>query len=243
MTIAERFAALIRDQPAALAVPELLPVQLATAAQQLLGVDGAGISVMADPGLRVPLGASDPDAAPPNDCSSPSVRDLVCTPTRSAVPSLPTPMSWPAGGRCCTSTSSPARPFGGDSLPLRHQLTGLGASTYTFVTPNLSTPTFIRSRSIRWPTRSAPPWPHHNRFPATDLRITGSTRRGSTVLRHKGDNGSGSRSEWSACTSTCPHPMPLATLRGLAYARNRDIDSVADDLTHQRIPLTDLEPQ
>jgi hypothetical protein len=39
-----------------------------------------------------------------------------------------------------------------------------------------------------------------------------------------------------------PASDALATLRGLAHARNRDIDSVADDLTHQRIPLTDLEP-
>jgi hypothetical protein len=64
VSVVERFAARVRGQPAELAGPELLPVRLARAAVRVLpGVAGAGISVLADPGMRVPLGASDEDAA------------------------------------------------------------------------------------------------------------------------------------------------------------------------------------
>ena len=64
MSVVERFAASVRGQPAELAGPELLPVRLARAAVRVLpGVAGAGISVLAEPGMRVPLGASDEDAA------------------------------------------------------------------------------------------------------------------------------------------------------------------------------------
>jgi hypothetical protein len=38
-----------------------------------------------------------------------------------------------------------------------------------------------------------------------------------------------------------PAPDALASLRGLAYTRNQDVDALADDLTHRRIPLSDLQ--
>jgi len=42
---------------------ELLPSLLARAAARVLSVDGAGLSLMSGPGLRLPLGSSDDDAA------------------------------------------------------------------------------------------------------------------------------------------------------------------------------------
>jgi hypothetical protein len=64
VTIAARFeAALVdADQPG-IAGPELLPVRLAVAVARMLRVDGAGISLTAAAGHRVPLGSSSEDAA------------------------------------------------------------------------------------------------------------------------------------------------------------------------------------
>jgi hypothetical protein len=62
MNVTERFnAACIELAEPELAAVELLPVLLARACAQALGVAGAGISVFADD-FRVPLGASDLDA-------------------------------------------------------------------------------------------------------------------------------------------------------------------------------------
>lgn len=60
----DRFRDLVAGQPAEYDGVELLPVRLARAATQLFdAVAGTGISVLAPLGLRVPIGASDPDAA------------------------------------------------------------------------------------------------------------------------------------------------------------------------------------
>ncbi|MGY1914474.1 ANTAR domain-containing protein [Blastococcus sp. SYSU DS0973] len=64
MTIAGRFeAALARESDPELAGPELLPVRLSRACAALLGVDGAGLSLLDGSGRRVPLGASSPEAS------------------------------------------------------------------------------------------------------------------------------------------------------------------------------------
>ena len=64
MSIATRFRTALEDvgEPL-LAGPELLPVRLARACAQTLGVDGAGLSVAAPGQHRVPLGASSATAA------------------------------------------------------------------------------------------------------------------------------------------------------------------------------------
>jgi hypothetical protein len=64
VTIAGRFqAALVDVAEPGLAGPELLPVRLAIATARMLGVDGAGISLVDAAQQRVPLGASSDDAA------------------------------------------------------------------------------------------------------------------------------------------------------------------------------------
>jgi hypothetical protein len=58
-SIAERFRVALEDvREPRLAVPELLPVQLARACARTLGVDAAGLSVTAGEEGRAPLGAS-----------------------------------------------------------------------------------------------------------------------------------------------------------------------------------------
>jgi hypothetical protein len=64
MNVRERFRELVARQPAQFVAPELLPVRLARAAVDIApAVHGAGISVLAPGGVRIPIGASDPHAA------------------------------------------------------------------------------------------------------------------------------------------------------------------------------------
>jgi hypothetical protein len=64
VTIAGRFAlALDQATEPELAGPELLPVRLARASARMLGVDGAGMSLLDAAQQRVPLGASSDEAA------------------------------------------------------------------------------------------------------------------------------------------------------------------------------------
>ena len=59
-TVVERFTRDLSDAATPeLLEPELLPTRLARAAVGCLAVDGAGLGVYSDPGLRVPIGASD----------------------------------------------------------------------------------------------------------------------------------------------------------------------------------------
>lgn len=63
MSVAARFdAALAAQDDDALAGPELFPLRLVRACVELLGADGAGISLLLDDSRRLPLAASDPVA-------------------------------------------------------------------------------------------------------------------------------------------------------------------------------------
>ena len=63
MTIAERFAVAVERSAPHLPGAELLPERLARACTDVLPVDGAGISMFFLPDRRLPLGASDGEAA------------------------------------------------------------------------------------------------------------------------------------------------------------------------------------
>jgi hypothetical protein len=64
VTIGKRFeAAVARLSDPALAGPEALPQRLSRASAELLGVDGAGLTLVDATGRRIPLGASDPEAS------------------------------------------------------------------------------------------------------------------------------------------------------------------------------------
>ena len=92
------------EQPAELAGPELLPAGLARAAVRVPpGVAGAGISVLADPGLRVPMGASDDDAATAERLQF-TVGERPCPQAHSSARPVYAPAAVFAArcGRCCT---------------------------------------------------------------------------------------------------------------------------------------------
>lgn len=63
MTITEDFTAAYRATEGELPEPELLPVRLARACAQVLPVAGVGISMFSTGGIRIPVGATDDDAA------------------------------------------------------------------------------------------------------------------------------------------------------------------------------------
>ena len=63
MSVADRFAAAVHAEVSGYPEVELLPVRLARACVQVLPVAGAGLCALADPDLRLPLGASDDVAA------------------------------------------------------------------------------------------------------------------------------------------------------------------------------------
>ena len=63
MSVVDRFDAECAALAGAYPEPELLPVRLARACVAVLSAAGAGISALADPELRLPIGASDDTAA------------------------------------------------------------------------------------------------------------------------------------------------------------------------------------
>jgi hypothetical protein len=63
VSLADRFAAAVAAETDAQDDGHLLPDRLARATVRLLGIDGAGVSVLSGPHGRLPLGASSPDAA------------------------------------------------------------------------------------------------------------------------------------------------------------------------------------
>jgi hypothetical protein len=69
--------------PAEMTGPELLPVRLARACVEVLPVAGVGISMFGSSGMRIPVGASDDDAAAAERLQfSPPRRARVWTRTR-----------------------------------------------------------------------------------------------------------------------------------------------------------------
>jgi hypothetical protein len=241
MTVGERFAALIREQPVGLAAPELLPVRLARAAQQLLGVDGAGISVMADPGLRVPLGASDDDAATAERLQFTMGEGPCLHAHATGRPVIAAAdvfaRRWPLLYEELTTHTAYRAVV---SVPLRHQFTGLGALDLHLRQPenipvDIVDHAYLVADEISAALTAPQPVPgdgsaHHSVDPPW-LDSAAAQRR---------------QLVWLAIGMVSVHldlpaPDALAALRGLAYTRNQDVDALAADLTHRRIPLSDLQ--
>lgn len=240
MSVADRFSAMLSAQPAQFDGPELLPVRLARATVQMLPeVDGAGISVLADPALRVPLGASDPDAATaerlqftlgvgPCLLAHATGESVVADDGMFAA-------RWPQLYDELTA-HTPYRAV--IAVPLRHQFRGLGAlDLHLSGTPDLSTRTWDAAYTIadeivaalvartgrrdrRFATTGDPPW----------LDSPSAHRR---------------QQVWMAVGMISVHldtdtTDALAVLRAHAFVRGVDLDDLAEDLTSRRIPIDDI---
>lgn len=243
MTLAQRFAALVQEQPIELAAPELLPVRLARAAQQLLEVDGAGISVMAEAGLRVPLGASDSSAA--------TAERLQFT-----IGEGPCLHAHATGHTVVAAADTFARrwsmlyeemtlqtPYHAViSVPLRQQSIGLGAlDLHLRDSDTIGVINFNDAYQVADEVTAALTSPQPTAGDGSPYHTVDPPWLDSPAAQRR-------QRVWLAIGMISVHldlaaPDALAALRGVAYTRGQDIDTLADDLAHRRVALTDVEPR
>ncbi len=124
----DQFDDLVRAEQRTFAGPELLPVRLARAAVAILQVDGAGISVLSNPGMRVPIGASDPMAAAAERLQFTVGEGPCLLAHATGQPVFATSEFFEHRWPVLYAQYTEATPFRAVvSLPLRRRLTGIGA--------------------------------------------------------------------------------------------------------------------
>jgi hypothetical protein len=215
--------------------PELLPVGLATACTKVLHVDGAGIGLFLEDEMRVPLGASDPEAGfaerlqfsfglGPCFAAQAEGRTVIATEAVIA-------RRWPAYHRELVRRT---RYRGVVSIPLTRDLEGAGVLDLYF----------RNSADI-------------DALVLEDVRIAVDTiTEALTDMPH--DHGAGAEPDWLNNpyvydrskvwiaigmineSMGVHHPDALAVMREYSYARRRTVDETADDLCHRRMPVSEL---
>ncbi|MGY1624216.1 GAF domain-containing protein [Geodermatophilus sp. SYSU D00965] len=240
MSIAERFHAAVDDvSDAGLAGPELLPVRLSRAAARILGVDGAGLSVLDGAGRRIPLGASSEQAALAERLqftagSGPcETAQLHREPVFAASTDLE--RRWPTFAGLLTELT-PYRAV--VALPLGETLAGKGAMDLLFAeeasVPDLDVFEAMAVGDLvssalgeaavwsPWSPRGGPAWLHG---PAARARAT--------VWEAVG------RLSMSLDTDT---PAALDLLRAAAFSAGRAVDDLATDLVAGLLDPAELRP-
>lgn len=238
MTIAGRFETALHEvADPRLAGPDLLPERLAVACARMLPVDGAGISVADGLGRRIPLGASG-DAAVVAERLQFTVGAGPCISAQGSREPVFAPRPelrrrWPAFADLL-SARTPYRAV--VALPLREAISGMGAIDFYFerdedipaldvfeamavgdlVTSALSDAAVWSS----WPSERGPDWLHG---PAATRRAGVWEAMGKVSLALEVDA-----------------PAALDLMRAAAYAGNRTVDEVAEDLLTARIAADSL---
>ncbi|MGY1703825.1 GAF domain-containing protein [Geodermatophilus sp. SYSU D00697] len=240
MSIAERFHAAVDDvSDGVLAVPELLPVRLSRASARILGVDGAGLSVLDGAGRRIPLGASSEEAALAERLQFTAGSGPCETAQFHREPvfaaSFDLHRRWPTFAGLLVE-QTPYRAV--VALPLGETLAGKGALDL-FFTDEASVPDLDVFEAMAvgdlvtsalgeaavwssWSPRGGPAWLHG---PAARSRAT--------VWEAIG------RLSMSLETDT---PAALDLLRAAAFSAGRPVDELAADLVAGRLQPADLEP-
>jgi hypothetical protein len=240
MSIAGRFqAALDAATGPELAGPELLPVRLSLACVQVLGVPGAGLSLVDTRQERVPLGASSETAEVAERLQF-TAGDGPCAAaqeTRQPVfaDAAELHRRWPVFGRLLVE-STPYRAI--VALPLLPALAGAGAIDLYFadsadvpgldVFEALAVGELVNSAlsdAAVWSTWSpgeGPVW-LHGPVPRRRAAVWEALGKLSVDL------------ELGAAAA-------LAVMRARAYAEGRSVDDVAADLLSGRLPEADLRP-
>lgn len=240
MTIAGRFQAALDDASgSALAGPELLPVRLAHACVQVLGVSGAGLSLVDFRQERIPLGAS------------------------SEVAEVAERLQFTAGSGPCTAAQEARQPVFADegelhrrwpvfsgllveatpyrgivALPLQPALTGVGAIDLYFersadvprldVFEALAVGELVNSAlsdAAVWSTWSAAEGPEWLHGPAPQRRAAVWEAMGTVSVDLEVDA-----------------PTALALLRARAHTDDRSVDDVVADLLSGRLTTAELDP-
>lgn len=240
MTIAERFHAAVGDvSDTHLSGPELLPVRLSRACARTLRVDGAGLSVQDSAGRRIPLGASCDEASVAERLQFTAGSGPCATAQQRREPVFVTSADlerqWPTFAGLLAERT-PYRAV--VALPLGETLAGRGALDLFFtdeaavteldvfeamavgdlVTSALSEATVWSA----WSPDGGPAWLHG---PAAQRRAVVWVAIGQLSL--------------ALDTGT---EVALDLLRVSAWAADRSVDEVADDLVSGRLDPAGLRP-
>ena len=238
MSIAEEFAAAYEAVGTAeVTRPELLPVRLARACTWLLPVAGVGISLFGRAGVRVPIGASDEDAAVAERLQFTAAEGPCLDAHALARPVLATDtliaQRWPQFHTGLVGRT-PFRAVA--AIPWPHHLKGAGTVDLLF---------------------------HHSReLDDLDINTAGAvvaqverTLDADTVLEFTATGPGPAWLRGPAASSRnavfiamgmlnvaleVSTPDALALLRGHAYATNRTVDDIADDIANRRIRAAEL---
>ena len=239
MSVVERFAASVRGQPAELAGPELLPVRLARAAVRVLpGVAGAGISVLAEPGMRVPLGASDEDAATAEQLQFTVGAGPCLQAHTSALPVYAPAAVFTARWPLLYAELTARTPYRAVlALPLRYRFTG-------------ALDLYLRRDDPIAPTTRYDAYTVGNEIVVALTgpdALDGATRPDGDTDPGWLDSPAARRRQWVwaavgmlSVHLDLPAPAALDALRVAALSRGQLIDDLAEDLVSRRLPITDL---
>jgi len=243
VSLADRFAAAISASSGSLGEVELLPVRLAKACVQVLPVAGAGLSALAHPDLRLPIGASDEVASYVERLQftygeGPCLRAYL-TGRPQLITAEDLASAWPELYRDLT-TLTPFRAVA--SLPLLDDSTRIGALDLylpepaglnpkelddAFTVTRLVSSALVGVHVYTAAAQLADPFnpPHGTYQQPLAARIQ----------------------VWKAMGLLNVHlqltaPDALALLRAHAYATERLIDDLAHDIVTRRFPIEDLRP-
>ena len=239
MTIAAEFSAAyaVAGTPEGLARPELIPVRLARACARVLPVAGVGISMFGSDGIRIPVGASDDEAAiaerlqftaaegPCLDAHE-LARSVLATETLIAQrwPDFYTGLVARTPFRAIAAFPWPDALKGAGTVDLlfrnSRDLADLDISQADEVIAQVEH-TLNSENAIEFsPLGPGPAW----------LAGPAATSRNAVFIAMGMLN----------VALDVPAPDALALLRGHAYATNRTIDDIAHDLADRRIAAQDL---
>lgn len=236
MDLIERFRQVFAALDAGpLTGPELIPTRLATACATVLPVGGAGISVFTSDGFRIPVGASDTHASDAERLQFTAAEGPCIAAHASGLPIIATEsvlsQSWPLFHQGLV-TSTPFRAV--SSLPLQRGLA-------EFATIDLF---FHRSADVSELDMVA--------LDAVIEQISETLVDGAsyqaTMVPSWLDSPTAQRRSWTflalGMINVALHISTqdaLAVLRGHAYAADRTIDDLAEDIVNREIPVADLE--
>ena len=228
----------VGDTPAA-ELPLLLPVRLAQAAAYVLGVDGAGISVLSEE-FRVPLGASDDHASSAERLQFTTGEGPCLSAARTHRPALSTEADMHARWPMFAEQLFTRTPYRGVmSVPLVHADTHIGAvDLYTRDPARLTTISALAAVSVADQIQAAL-FPHiHTPDPDTGQ------------LRPVWLHGTAPRDRmrvWTAigmlaAAADVTAPDALALMRGYAYTHDTTLDDLAAHLIDGTLNPASLTP-
>jgi hypothetical protein len=243
MGIGERFDAAVTAEAAAYPETELLPVRLTRACVRVLPVGGAGISALAHPDLRLPIGASDDVAGYVERLQftygeGPCLRAYT-TGRPQLIAAAELEQRWPELHREL-NVITPFRAVA--SLPLRENTTRIGALDLYLPEPAGLQPAQLDDAMIVAERVSAA-------LVAARL-FTAAAQLGTQFPPQHGAHTApmaGRVQVWKAMglmnvQLQITAPDALALLRAHAYATDRLVDDLAHDIVTNRIALDELRP-